>query len=63
MSSARSLVETHTITALEVTSGTYRETANLLRAAGYDNVFTSVDRGVLIDMTGLGLIEACAPER
>ena len=52
-----SLVETHTVAALEVSPETYHEITSLLRAAGYDNVFTSIDCGILIDMTGIGLIE------
>ena len=32
-----------------------------LRAAGYDHVFTPVDQGILIDMTGLALVERMAP--
>ncbi len=51
------LVPTHTVAALEVSPETFAEVTRLLRAAGYDHVFIPVDRGILIDMTGLALLE------
>lgn len=55
------LVQTHTVAALEVSPDTFGEVTRLLREAGYDHVFTAVDQGILIDMTGFALIERTAP--
>ena len=55
------LVPTHTVAALEVSPDTFGEVTRLLRAAGHDHVFTAVDRGILIDMTGFALVERPAP--
>ena len=60
----RSLVQTHTIAALEVSPATFAEVTRLLRAAGHDHVFSQADEGILIDMTGFGLVErtvSCSP--
>ena len=54
------LVRTHTVAALEVSPETFAEITRLLRAAGYDHAFSSIDQGILIDMTGLGLVERTA---
>jgi hypothetical protein len=45
---------THTVATLDVSSSTYAEITQKLRAAGYDHVFD----GELIDMTGIGLMPA-----
>ncbi len=58
------LVRTHNVFALEVSPETFAEVTRLLREAGYDNAFSPADHGILIDMTGLGLIERtsqCSP--
>ena len=57
----RSLVQTHTVAALEVSAETFAEVTRLLRAAGYDHVFNQADQGILIDMTGLALVERTMP--
>lgn len=54
------LVRTHTVAALEVSPETFAEVTRILREAGYDNAFSQADQGILIDMTGLGLIERTA---
>ncbi len=51
------LVRTHTVAALEVSAATFAEVTRLLREAGYDHVFSQADQGILIDMTGLALVE------
>ena len=56
MAEAR-LVRTHTVAALEVSPETFDEVTRLLREAGYDHVFSQADQGILIDMTGLALVE------
>ena len=53
---AEALIDTHTVAALPISPEAHAEIAAILRAAGYDHVFTSCDQGVLIDMTGLALI-------
>ena len=55
------LVRTHTVAALPVSPDTFGEVARLLRRAGHDDVFTPVDGGILIDMTGFALVEGAAP--
>ncbi len=55
------LVPTHTVAALPVSPETFGEVARLLRAAGHDHVFTPVDQGILIDMTGFALVERTLP--
>ena len=51
------LVRTHTVTALAVSPETFAEITRLLREAGHDHVFHLADQGILIDMTGLALVE------
>ena len=55
------LVRTHTVAALEVSPQTFEEVSRLLREAGYDHVFSQADQGILIDMTGLALVERTMP--
>ena len=51
------LVQTHTVTALEVSPETFNEITRLLREAGYDHAFSQADQGILVDMTGFALVE------
>ena len=51
------MVRTHTVAALPVSPETFDEVTRLLREAGHDHVFTPVDQGILIDMTGFALVE------
>lgn len=53
------LKRTRTLAELEVSAAAYDEIANALRAAGYDHAFV----GGVIDMTGICITRAPAPEQ
>ena len=50
------LVATHEIEAVEISAAAHQEIADALRAAGHDRAFSPADIGILIDMTGFGLV-------
>ena len=50
------LIVTHEIEAIEISAAAHQEIADALRAAGHDRAFSQADIGILIDMTGFGLV-------
>ena len=50
------LVETHGLDAIEFSRETQDEITRILRELDRDSRFHSVDCGILIDMSGLGLV-------
>jgi hypothetical protein len=51
---------THTVAELEVSAETFRELHHLLTQAGYEHAFIRDDSRILIDMTGIGVVERLA---
>jgi len=54
VSGIRTLRTTHTVATLDVSAATYKEIAEKLNNAGYDDAF--IGDGI-IDMTGIGLVQ------